>query len=138
VQLQTLTALLDFIKEETKRNPFLTLQELADLFELMRKEGFAMPLKFINATENGVDLLTPQDCKGLEYEYIFIAGVNAQNWEKKKKSFVGYSFPDTMFISNCKNNVDEQSRRSFYVALSRGQKQLHISYSRFKDDRCFV
>src|SRR6185312_12637669 len=36
--LQILTALFDFIKEETARNPLLTLQGLIDVIDLMRKE----------------------------------------------------------------------------------------------------
>ena len=37
-QMQVLTNLFDFVKEETRRNPFLSLQQLVNTLELMEKE----------------------------------------------------------------------------------------------------
>ena len=40
-QMQVLTGLFDFIKEETRRNPFMNLQELVNIIELMEKEDLS-------------------------------------------------------------------------------------------------
>ena len=40
--MQLLTALFDFIKDETSRNPLLGLKELISIFDLMEKEGIAI------------------------------------------------------------------------------------------------
>ena len=132
--MQVLTGLFDFIKEETRRNPLLTLQGLVNIFDLMQKENLSIPLVQVTGSDKGINLLTAHGSKGLEYEYVFIAGANAGNWEKKRKPGGGYSFPDTMFTSVPKSKEEEELRRLFYVALTRAQRHLYISYSHFKND----
>ena len=132
--LQVLTGFFDFVKEETRRNPSMRLQDLMDIIELMEKEDIALPLVQISGSEKGINLLTAHGSKGLEFEYVFFVGCNASNWEKKRKPGGGYSFPDTMFSSITNHKDDEELRRLFYVALTRAEQYLQISYSRFKND----
>ena len=40
--MQLLTALFDFIKEESSRNPFLNLNGLVEIIDLMEKEGLTI------------------------------------------------------------------------------------------------
>lgn len=133
-QMQVLTALFDFVKEETRRNPLLKLQQLVDTFDTMQKEALTIPLVQVSGNDKGVNLMTAHGSKGLEFEYIFFAGCNASSWEKKRKNNRGYSYPDTLFSSVSKTEVDEELRRLFYVALTRAEKHLYISYSRFKEN----
>lgn len=132
--LQIITALFDFVKEETRRNPDIKLQELVTMLSLMQKEDIKLPLKEINGSDKGVNLLTVHGSKGLEFEYVFFAGCNSSSWEKKRKPGGGYALPDTMFIAPPKTKDEEELRRLFYVALTRAEKHLQVSYSRFKDD----
>ncbi len=132
--LQLLTALFDFIKEETSRNTLLTLNGLIGIIDLMEKESLPLPMLQIAGNDKGVNLLTAHGSKGLEFEYVFFAGVNASNWEKKRKPGGGYKLPDTMFSSQPKANEEEELRRLFYVALTRAEKFLSISYARFRND----
>ena len=112
-QLQVLTGLFDFIKEETHRNPSLNLQELVNLVELMEKEGISLPLVQVSGSDKGVNLMTAHGSKGLEFEYVFLVGCNAGFWEKKKKPGGGYKLPDTMFSSGPASNDEEELRRLF-------------------------
>lgn len=132
--LQVLTALFDFIKEEARRNPKLTLDQLVNIFMLMEKEGIALPLIQVSGSDKGVNLMTAHGSKGLEFDHVFLVGCNASSWEKKRKPGGGYHFPDTMFSSQPKQRDEEELRRLFYVALTRAKLHLHISYSRFKND----
>lgn len=132
--LQVLTGLFDFIKEETRRNPRLNLQELVTIIELMEKEELSLPLVQVSGSDKGVNLLTAHGSKGLEFEYVFLAGCNASNWEKKRKPGGGYTLPDTVFGSQPKLSDEEELRRLFYVALTRAEKKLTISFSRYKSD----
>ncbi len=132
--LLVLTGLFDFVKDEARRNPNLSLEQLVNVFMLMEKETIPLPLVQVSGSEKGVNLLTAHGSKGLEFEHVFFAGCNASNWEKKRKPGGGYSFPDTMFSSQPKQKDDEELRRLFYVALTRAKQHLHISYSRFKND----
>ena len=133
-QLQVLTALFDFVKEETHRNPLMHLKELIEVVSLMEKEGISLPVVQISGSDKGVNLLTAHGSKGLEYEYVFLAGCNAGFWEKKRKPGGGYSFPDTLFTAPSKNAEEEELRRLFYVALTRAEKFLAISYSKFNNE----
>lgn len=132
--LRVITALFDFVKEEARRNPSLTLDKLVDLFLLMEKEELPLPMVQVNGSDKGVNLLTVHGSKGLEFAYVFLAGCNAGNWEKKRKPGGGYAFPDTMFDSQPKHTDIEELRRLFYVGLTRAQKHLYISFARFKND----
>src|SRR5664279_523947 len=132
--LQMLTVLFDFIKEETARNPLLTLQGLVSVFELMEKEKLPLPMVQVSGSDKGVNLLTVHGSKGLEFEHVFITGVNAYLWEKKRKRSGGYKFPDTLFSSMPTGDEDEELRRLFYVALTRAEKNLQVSYIKFRPD----
>jgi DNA helicase-2/ATP-dependent DNA helicase PcrA len=134
VLMQLLTVLFDFIKEETSRNPYLDLSGLTNIIDLMEKEELKLPFNQVAGSDKGVNLLTAHGSKGLEFEYVFFAGVNASSWEKKRKPSGGYKLPDTMFSSLPKVNDDEELRRLFYVALTRAEKHLHISYAKYKND----
>jgi DNA helicase II / ATP-dependent DNA helicase PcrA len=134
VLMQLLSALFDFIKEECSRNPLLDLPGLIAIIELMEKENLPLPMVQVAGNDKGVNLLTAHGSKGLEFEYVFFVGVNASSWEKKRKPGGGYKFPDTMFSSQPVSSDEEELRRLVYVALTRAEKHLHISYAKFKND----
>lgn len=81
-QLQILTGLFDFIKEETHRNPFLQLESLINLIQLMEKEEIRLPLVEVSGSDKGINLMTVHGSKGLEFEYVFVAGCNAGFWKE--------------------------------------------------------
>jgi DNA helicase-2/ATP-dependent DNA helicase PcrA len=148
--MDILTGLFDFIKDETRRNPSLSLEDLVNILELMEKEDISLPLVQFSGTDKGVNLLTAHGSKGLEFEFVFFAGCNASIWEKKHKPSNRYKLPDTLFPSKKRDNPEkpdvsvsrtddkkaqeEELRRLFYVALSRAEQYLYISYSHFRDD----
>lgn len=137
-QLQIVSGLFEFIQDETHRSPYLSLQDLVNLIELMEKEEISLPLVQVSGSDKGVNLMTAHGSKGLEFEYVFFAGCNAAFWEKKRKPGGGYSLPDTMFAASPqpppKEGDMEELRRLFYVALTRAEQHLIISYSKFKND----
>lgn len=132
--MQVLTALFDFIREETRRNRNLRLYDLVSTIELMEKEGLRLPLVQVSGTDKGVNLLTAHGSKGLEFEYVFFAACNSCFWEKKRKPGGGYSMPNTIFNSLPKQKDEEELRRLFYVAMTRAEQHLSISYCRFNND----
>ena len=142
-QLQILTGLFDFVKEETHRTPALNLWDFVNLVEMMEKEDIKLPLVQVSGSDKGVNLMTAHGSKGLEFEYVLLVGCNSSFWEKKRKPGAGYKLPDTMFPSReeardgslqSTANDEEELRRLFYVALTRAEQQLFISYSKFKND----
>jgi DNA helicase-2/ATP-dependent DNA helicase PcrA len=133
-QLQVLTAFFDFMKNETKKDHTLNLRKFVKVIKMMKAEDIKLPIVQVGGNEKGVNLLTAHGSKGLEYEHVFFAGCNASYWERKKANNRGYTLPDTLFLSNGEVDKDEELRRLFYVALTRAEKHLTISYARFKED----
>jgi len=134
-ELEMITKFFDFIKEETHRHPSLDLKTLVEMLHLMQREGIRLPLPITTGGATGVHLLTTHGSKGLEFEYVFVAGTNAHLWEKKRASnSIGYTLPDTV-LSSLENADDkEELRRLFYVAVTRAKKYLQVSFSANKSD----
>jgi DNA helicase-2/ATP-dependent DNA helicase PcrA len=132
--MQLLSGFYDHVKEETRRHPTLTLREFINRIELMRKEALALPLVQVSGNEKGVNLMTCHGSKGLEFDYVFFVGNASSCWEKKRKPFTGFSFPDTLFSSQAKGNETEELRRLFYVALTRAKKHLYLSYAAYTNE----
>ena len=133
--MQLTTALFNFIKTENSRNKTLTLEALMELIDVMDKEKLGLPLVQISGNENAVNLLTVHGSKGLEYLYVFFAVANAQCWEKKRKPPGGFKLPDNMFASSTADDEsNEELRRLFYVALTRAEQHLYISYPLCNND----
>lgn len=132
--IQVLTALFDFVKEETRRNADLTVSGLVRNIQLMKDNSVIIPLIQVGGSDKGVNLLTVHGSKGLEFEYVFLAGTNASLWEKKRKPPSGFKFPDTIFSSRPVSSDEEELRRLFYVAITRAQKQLFITHASFTND----
>lgn len=129
-QLQVLTAFFDHIKEETSRSPKTSLNQLVRLFDLMQDEKISLPVSQTSGTENGVNLMTAHSSKGLEFEHVFVCGMNADRWEKKRGNTKGYKYPDTLFSTMISNTDDQELRRLFYVAMTRAETHLTISYAK--------
>ncbi len=132
--MQALTGFYDHVKEETRRHPLVQLPEFMNRIELMRKEGLVLPLVQVSGNEKGVNLMTAHGSKGLEFDYVFFVGNSSSCWEKKRKPFSGFSFPDTLFATGAKGNDTEELRRLFYVALTRAKKHLSISYPAYTNE----
>jgi DNA helicase-2/ATP-dependent DNA helicase PcrA len=129
--LQLVTGFYNHVKDETSRHPTLGLLEFMDRIALMRKEGLVLPLVQVAGNEKGVNLMTVHGSKGLEFDVVFFVGCSSNCWEKKRKPFSGFSFPDTLFASGARENDTEELRRLFYVALTRARRHLFISYSNY-------
>ena len=135
--MEVLRSLMDFVKEETHRNPDYTLASLIEVIDLMQAEELSLPLYRIYGNENGVNLLTAHGSKGLEFEYVFLINATSSTWEGKKAPNFSYKMPDTIFHTihtDDKNAKEEEQRRLFFVAITRAEEYLYISWSK-KDEK---
>jgi len=132
-ELTLIRNFLNFIKEETQRNPLLQLSGLVKMLELMGKEKIEIPVIQSFGSENGVNLMTAHKSKGLEFEHVFFVGCNSSVWEKKKgPTNQRFSLPDQILNTGSVSSIEEL-RRLFYVAITRAEQHLQISYARFDD-----
>ncbi len=117
-RIENIEALLNAVQEFTEREP--------------GPEEEAIPVRYLDEFMQEVSLITDQDnddpndtdrvslmtihqAKGLEYPYVFITGLEEN------------LFPSFMSISS---RADlEEERRLFYVALTRAEKKVTLSYA---------
>lgn len=132
--MQVLNAAFDFVKSETRRQPDLRIGQLVRTFDLMAQNGLTIDVQRILGNEKGVNLLTAHGAKGLEFDHVFLAGCNAGNWEKKRKPASGYTYPDTLLETQPRQQEEEELRRLFFVAVTRAERYLNISWCRESND----
>jgi len=127
--MQMLTSFFDFLKDESRKNPEIKLTDLILTIELMKKNNIRLSLNQMIFSEKGINFLTAHGSKGLEYEHVFFIGCDKKTWDAKGRN-TGFSYPDTLTQSKGDDIAQkEESRRLFYVALTRAKQCLMISYS---------
>lgn len=133
-QMNKLTCLFDYIKEETHRQQNISLKQLIQQIDLMQENGLSLELVQTTGSETGVNLLTCHGSKGLEFEYVFL--INARNdvWEGKRKVSRGFRLPPNVFDQDSEAEITEELRRLFFVSVTRAEKHLFISYPKMKND----
>ena len=126
--MQVLTTFFDFLKEETARNPLLTLKEFLSTIQKMLDNHVRLNLQKIIHSDQGVNFVTSHSSKGLEYKYVFLIGCVSKQWEGQADRNTGFKIPATI-TENVDHDKEEDERRLFYVALTRAKEQLQISYA---------
>ena len=102
--------LLAGIQEFAKQNPKATIEDfLADVSLISGVDQF-------DETNNSITMMTVHSSKGLEFPVVFVSGCE-----------------EDIFPLNPKFDSDsqtEEERRLFYVALTRAEKKVYITYAR--------
>lgn len=77
---------------------------------------------------HAVRLMTAHKSKGLEFDYVFIAGVCDGKWGNKRRvKTLALPFETAVDTSELERNEDE--RRLFYMALTRARKAVSVTIS---------
>jgi DNA helicase-2/ATP-dependent DNA helicase PcrA len=127
--MQVLTNFFDFLKDESRKNPDIKVADLIATIDLMKKNNIRLELNQVIFSENGVNFLTAHGSKGLEFEHVFLIGCDKKTWDSKGRNH-GFSYPDTLTQASTDDIAQkEESRRLFYVAVTRAKQCLAISYS---------
>lgn len=107
----------DFVKsvaEFSSANEGATIDEFLQSISLMRDTDS------MNDDDNNVTLITIHTAKGLEFNNVFIVGLNDG------------LFPLSRSINSGDPNELEEERRLMYVAVTRARKKLYLSRSKTK------
>ncbi|MES2109984.1 MAG: ATP-dependent DNA helicase [Bacteroidota bacterium] len=127
--MQVLTNFFDFIKDESRKNPEIKLADIIATIKLMKENKIRLELNQVIFSENGINFLTAHGSKGLEFEHVFLVGCTKKIWDSKGRNY-GYSYPDTLTQAADDDIAQkEESRRLFYVALTRAKQHLYISFA---------
>lgn len=128
--MQVLNSFFNFIKDACKRNPDISLHQLLFNINIMQKNKIAIPLYKVVATDDGVNLITAHAAKGSEFAHVFIIGCSNKIWDENNSgNNHTYKYPDNLLGNTNISGDLEESRRLFYVAITRAKTNLQISYS---------
>src|SRR6201996_8700749 len=127
--MQVLTNFFDFLKDESRKKPEIKLPDLIEIIKVMKEYKIRLPLNQVIYSDNGINFLTAHGSKGLEFEHVFLIGASKKIWDGKGRNF-GYSYPDTLTQAPDDEIAQkEESRRLFYVAITRAKQCLSISFA---------
>ncbi len=90
-----------------------SLDQRSSLHNLIHISSLVKNIDFLGLDNGKIPVVTIHQVKGLEFDYVFLLALNE-----------GY------FPSYKSDNIEEE-KRLFYVALTRAQKKVFLSYSKF-------
>ncbi len=131
-QIQVISSFFNFMKDELAKNPSLSIVALLDMVDKMRQNNIAVNLSKVVHTEEGVHFVTAHSSKGLEYDHVYVIGCYSKRWEGKANANRGYTLPGNL-VSN-DDDITEEERRLFYVALTRARAHLTVSFANSTDE----
>ncbi len=125
--LQVLKTFFDFIKEESDKNPLLSIGDFLSTYNLMQELEIGIEVSRVYGTAKGVQLVTAHSSKGLEYEHVFLIGCTSSIWSSRDTSL---PFGMGLLYSSTNENIssEQESRRLFYVAMTRAKESLQITW----------
>ncbi len=131
--LEKLHVLYEDIKEIQKKNHTLSLKEYLEYISLLEQHAIAPHIKMIKRKAGSVFITTAHKSKGLEFEYVFIPKVTDSYWGSTRGQnsliHLPWKYLSRVELNREKEEIIEEERRLFYVALTRAKKQLILSYS---------
>ncbi|UCG29045.1 MAG: UvrD-helicase domain-containing protein [Bacteroidales bacterium] len=107
---ELLNGIREFVSHPDRAGEFVPLEEYLENVSLLTDQDNVK-----DEDKDKVTLMTAHSAKGLEFEYIYIAGAEED------------LFPSHLSVSDIRDL--EEERRLFYVALTRAKEQVTISYT---------
>ena len=131
--MQELHALYGFVKEESARNPNLTIADLMKAIDKMKENSLSIPVFNIVGDPDGVMFTTAHGSKGLEFNHVYILRCTQEAWEKQRGANFNFKLPKNLVIGD-QGSDEEEKRRLFYVAVTRAEANLNICVPKYKYD----
>lgn len=130
LNLEALQTLLKQTEKLTNFQPGLRPSDLSQHFQQLKGYQVILPVSRVGERSVGVTVSTVHGVKGLEFDYVFMAGVSANEWKIRSGSSL-IKLPDEIIeMKNWKQNQLDDERRLFYVGMTRAKKSLEFSYCR--------
>lgn len=138
--IEKVSLLYTEIKKLVSRNHLFNLHDFIAYIELLKAHNISPSTAHKLIHKSGVRLMTAHKAKGQEFDYVYIINVHDGHWGNKRREGHLFEIPwnhlSVTFDIISPSTGDEDDRRLFYVALTRGRKQITLSYSaQGADDR---
>ncbi len=131
-KMDKLNDLFDEVQSLTEKHRDYRLNDFMDYIDTLNEHQVLIKKNNISQSIGQVRLMTAHRSKGQEFEYVYIINSFDGHWGNKRKPNL-LSLPASVYsVSGTfvgKEDVIEDERRLFYVALTRAKKEVLISYS---------
>ena len=125
--------LLQFGRAEARRRPDLSVASFLAVWESLAETPEGLPLEQTVGTDAAaLQLLTAHGAKGLEFERVWVLGCQQDKWLKSYKPS-RFRLPPSLAPASTNEAEEEEGRRLFFVALTRAQEHLTLSFARTDD-----
>jgi DNA helicase-2/ATP-dependent DNA helicase PcrA len=105
-----------------------TLREVSDIFSRYREHRISLNAPYIANNNKSVQVMTAHKSKGLEFKAVFLPHASDNVWggSVKRKLF---NIPLPSHVKDLEDDVIDDERRLFYVAITRAKEKLYLSHS---------
>ncbi len=110
------------VEEIVARDPSRTFREVVTSFVQAHEHGLESVKSSATQQEGLVTVITAHKAKGMEFERVFVVGLNARQWEKGGR---GATIPSPVD----QTRTAEDAIKLFYVAITRAKNELVLSYA---------
>ncbi len=131
--LQVLRVLYTKLKDETERNPSLSIAEFLATLDRYADYDIDIPVSLHIGAKQGIHLITAHGSKGLEYERVYIIGCVESRWAMDGGRSSTLLFPGGGTSEEEKEAALKERRRVLYVAMTRAKKELYLCRYEMKD-----
>jgi DNA helicase-2/ATP-dependent DNA helicase PcrA len=117
MELVTLATRYDDLKNESSFAKATEGDSEYAIEKFLEESSLASDQDSLDGGKNGVRLMTVHSSKGLEFNFVFISGLEAD------------LFPHCGFGDRKTGEEKEEERRLFYVALTRARRKLFLTHA---------
>lgn len=125
--LTLLRRVIMHIEELVARDPNQSFADVVRTFTQAHEHGLETVRESVTQTEGKVTVITAHKAKGMEFERVFVVGMNARQWEKG-------GMPAKIPSPVDQTRSIEDITKLFYVALTRAKDELVFSYAEASAD----
>ncbi|MAF36399.1 hypothetical protein CL622_04745, partial [archaeon] len=146
----------NYLPQLLKKNNIVAIKQLDQFYNFLHRQfdqGFSFPqildrLDLLNQNDisiqkdnfdqkiKAINLMTVHKAKGLEFEHVFVFQTIDKKWGNNR-NYTSLKLPFGIIETETMSSVtdtNEEERRLFYVALTRAKKQIHLSYSKTREN----
>lgn len=128
--VSSLTVLRSKLRDHQKtKQDILKVADLLNLVEAYNEAGENMLNTNPYAeSENSVQLMTAFKAKGLEFEKVYLLGVNDETWGSSGRSMSNkLTLPENLAPTRHSGKSEDEKLRLFFVALTRAKTDLYLT-----------
>ena len=132
IHLENIKRFLQEIYLQVIKNQKFDLAQLLKYIETLQTHGMRIQ-HMPTIGKNGIHIMTAHKAKGLEFDYVYILQVYEGHWGSGRKPIgtltIPWEYLKTTLLLPTEEDVYEDERRLFFVALTRAKKQVIITYA---------